>query len=126
MGYDTSDIYYQPEKFNLESIGSVDIADSYEFNIIAVWKHKPTGKLYWAQDSGCSCPTPFEDYTSLEKLEEITENNLDQFQEILKDHKRYYSESGWDIHSLELFQKVWKYTLRINVQMEEKTDESVP
>ena len=33
---------------------------SYEFNTLCFWK-TPNG-VFTAQDSGCSCPTPFEDY----------------------------------------------------------------
>lgn len=40
---------------------------SYEFNTFVVWKHK-SGKIYCACDSGCSCPTPFEDCHSLKDL----------------------------------------------------------
>lgn len=81
MGYDTPDVYNQPEKFNLEPVAEIDYSDkNYCFDTRVVWKHKETGKLYTARDSGCSCPSPFEGYTSLEKcspfnLEEI-ENEI--------------------------------------------------
>lgn len=51
-------MYDNPEKFGLKLIGVVDIAGSYEFDMFAVWKDGR--KFCYAQDSGCSCPTPFE------------------------------------------------------------------
>lgn len=36
---------------------------SYEFNEVAVYHHETTNDLLIAHDSGCSCPTPFEDHT---------------------------------------------------------------
>src|SRR3546814_4515199 len=33
---------------------------SYEFNEVKVFQHKFHGGLLIAQDSGCSCPSPFE------------------------------------------------------------------
>lgn len=68
MGYNSADIYYQPEKFGITPVGEVEWdEESYSFNITAVWQSKEDPKLfYWAQDSGCSCPSPFESYISLE------------------------------------------------------------
>lgn len=34
----------------------------YEFNTLQVVKHDPSGRLFYAQSSGCSCPTPFEEF----------------------------------------------------------------
>ncbi len=65
-------VYGSPEKFGLTPIDELELNDySYEFDIVAVWKHGESGKIYLAADSGCSCPSPFEDFTSLEELEEI-------------------------------------------------------
>jgi hypothetical protein len=60
--------YYNPKNMDLEIIDSIDCAGSYEFDILVVWKHLSTGVFYWAHDSGCSCPTPFEGYGCLEDL----------------------------------------------------------
>lgn len=69
MSYDP---YYNPEKFGLTTIGEVQWDDDcYGFDLTVVWKHED-GSFYWASDSGCSCPSPFEDYTSLESLESGT------------------------------------------------------
>ena len=62
------DVYYNPERFGLTPVGDIEWAgESYQFDITAVWKDKD-GTFYWADDTGCSCPSPFEDYTSIEKL----------------------------------------------------------
>ncbi len=56
--------YYDPEKSGLVKVGELDEAElSYEYNTLVVWRHEPSGRVFYARDSGCSCPTPFEDYT---------------------------------------------------------------
>jgi hypothetical protein len=68
MNYKTN-AYYHPEALGLEIIAEIDYSDgSYQFDQRIVWRHKETGKLYTARDSGCSCPTPFENYDTIESL----------------------------------------------------------
>jgi hypothetical protein len=72
MGYDTPDVYYQPEKFDLKPVFELDLMGGngcYEFDILAVWQDINDGSLWFATDGGCSCPAPFEDYTSREDLD---------------------------------------------------------
>lgn len=71
MGWNTPDVYYNPEKFGLTKIAELDFSSgSYEFNITAVFTQDGvTDRFFWASDSGCSCPSPFENYTSIESLE---------------------------------------------------------
>lgn len=45
-------MYFEPEKHGLELVAEADYADAYEFNIFAVWRHKETGKILYATDSG--------------------------------------------------------------------------
>lgn len=72
MSWGTPDVYYQPEKFDLVPVAEIDYSDGcYQFDLRVVWKHEPTGDCYTMRDSGCSCPSPFEDYTSLESLEKL-------------------------------------------------------
>lgn len=52
-------IYTAPEKFGLKLIASMDFAGSYEFDITILLQDVKDGSLYWAKDSGCSCPEPF-------------------------------------------------------------------
>lgn len=63
------DIYCSPEEFGVETIGQLDLTDeSYMFDILLVQRSKFTGMFYINRDSGCSCPSPFEDYTTLDSL----------------------------------------------------------
>lgn len=63
------DAYHNPQKLGLEVVAEVELSEpDYSFDIAMVWWHTQTNKFYVAQDSGCSCPSPFEDFTSLEKL----------------------------------------------------------
>lgn len=55
-------IYYDPEKFGLTTIGEIDWSDScYQFDYTVVWQRASDGRFVYAEDSGCSCPSPFED-----------------------------------------------------------------
>jgi hypothetical protein len=67
MGWNEPDVYNNPEKFKLEIVFDTDHGESYEFDIFAVWRDA-NGDLYYATDAGCSCPSPFENYTSLADL----------------------------------------------------------
>lgn len=107
-------IYYNPEAFGLQIIGDVDVAGSYEFDILVVFKDSRTNKIYYATDSGCSCPTPFEDHRKKD-LTEITRENLKEFEAICFAHNpvsKSYSRSLkeqilWYDDSLVLFKKVF-------------------
>lgn len=56
-------MYYEPGAFGLEIVGVLDAGESYEYDLLVLWRDDK-GKLYWEAESGCSCPTPFEE-TSL-------------------------------------------------------------
>lgn len=77
-----SNIYYSPEKYGLRTIGEVDFSSgSYEFDTLVVWQDVETGRLYYAEDSGCSCPCPF-DYTTRETITPLA--NVDELRSRLK------------------------------------------
>src|SRR5260221_9559959 len=77
------DVYHSPEKFGLTVVDEIELDnESYRFNIRMIWRHED-GTLYTARDSGCSCPSPFEDYTELEGLERIATRQ--QVDEIIKE-----------------------------------------
>lgn len=60
-------IYYNPEKCGLAIVAQIEREDlSYEYDITLLLKRGE--KFYLASDSGCSCPTPFEDFRSLADL----------------------------------------------------------
>lgn len=56
-----SEIYSQPEKYGLRTIGEIEWSDGcYQFDLTVVWQDTASGTLYFGDDSGCSCPSPFE------------------------------------------------------------------
>ena len=57
------DFYYAPETHGLQTIGEVDYAGDYEFTLAVLWRREADGAFLVGEDSGCSCPTPFEDQT---------------------------------------------------------------
>jgi len=68
---------YEPAACGLDIIDQLDEDGlCYEFNTIMAWRDTETGKVYVAQDSGCSCPTPFEGFKKLSELTLIV-NTLD-------------------------------------------------
>jgi hypothetical protein len=55
------DLYHSPEKFGLSPLGEIQWGPAcYDFDLTVVWQDTTTGALYFADDSGCSCPSPFE------------------------------------------------------------------
>lgn len=79
-----SNIYYNPEEFGLQTFGSLDEDCSYEFNMLVVWLQPVTGKLFWATDSGCSCPSPFET-ENLQSLNPLVRETLTEFENRVKE-----------------------------------------
>lgn len=66
MSYDTNP-YYNPEKHGLTKLGELDLAEpSYSFDLVVAWKG--ADGIYLGTDSGCSCPTPFEDYAGVQDM----------------------------------------------------------
>jgi hypothetical protein len=55
-------IYDSPSDYGLTLIDDIDFAGSWEFDITAIYRDE-TGRLCYLEDSGCSCPVPFEDVT---------------------------------------------------------------
>lgn len=57
-------LYYNPQEYGLVTVATYDAFEpGYDFDMLVVWRETATGKLWAATDSGCSCPTPFEDHT---------------------------------------------------------------
>lgn len=68
----SENIYYSPGHYGLQIVVEHENdPHPYGFDKYVVWQHMETGKLYFAHDSGCSCPSPFEQYKGIEELEEI-------------------------------------------------------
>lgn len=54
--------YSCPEDLGLKIIGDIELTEpDYSFDTVLVVQDIESGKLYAAHDSGCSCPSPFED-----------------------------------------------------------------
>ena len=68
-------IYYEPGEVGLEQVSEINYAspDDYGFDYRVVWWHAERRKLYTGRDYGCSCPAPFEGYSKLEDLDELTD-----------------------------------------------------
>ena len=59
--------YYEPEALGLTKIAEHELSEPcYSFDTLAAWRG-PEG-VYLGTDSGCSCPTPFENYGELSDL----------------------------------------------------------
>ena len=89
--------YYSPEKCGLEIFKSIDTAGSYEFDMFVVWKKLDDNTLWWDTDSGCSCPSPFDNGDHGHDLKPITEETWHGFKEALKNH---YNITKSDINDI--------------------------
>lgn len=79
MGWDTPDLYNDPEKFGLKLIGSIEWYEAaWEFDLTIVLIDE-SGQLYYASDSGCSCPSPFENYTNVSDATKVSFTELDAY-----------------------------------------------
>lgn len=75
--------YYNPEKLGLEMLSFDEPNLSYEYNTY-IFVRTPDGRVFAAQDSGCSCPTPFENYQGrtmdevIQKMERMEDYSMAQ------------------------------------------------
>ena len=86
----SKNVYYHPEEHDLVLVSEFDAGERYEFDITVVWHEAGVG-YYIGTDSGCSCPTPFENYdgkadltgplTKVQVLEEVKNLNEDHQEE---------------------------------------------
>lgn len=62
-------IYYSPGDFGLEIVGDFEFSEpDYSFDMCVVWK-EARGKYWVGEDSGCSCPSPFEGIWEKDQLD---------------------------------------------------------
>lgn len=62
-------MYYGEMPDGLTFIGDIEWDDeAYQFNMTGIWKTK-RGEYWIGDDSGCSCPSPFEDFHSIDDLD---------------------------------------------------------
>lgn len=67
-----SDIYYSPENHGIEIVGELEQEPDYDFHKFVVWRDlKNKNIVYYATDSGCSCPMPFENFGGPETLTRV-------------------------------------------------------
>lgn len=78
-----NNIYYNPENSGMTIFDSIDTAGSYEFDIFLILMKLDDNSLYYTHDSGCSCPTPFED---VREVDEITNATFYNFEKALENH----------------------------------------
>lgn len=89
-------IYYSPEDFGMKMIDEFDLSSrSYEFDLVVVWQSLTDKRaLYIGADSGCSCPTPFEDVRGVEDLERLDPDNpLPQIETMFQFNSINYSHT---------------------------------
>ena len=90
-GYDEDGEYDKRSEKEFELVGELDEPDmSYEFHTFGVFRHIPTGRMWWATTSGCSCPSPYEEYfmnteTLESNMNEITPQNQEGFEKAAMD-----------------------------------------
>ena len=96
-------VYYNPGASGLELVHTYDQDNlSYEYNTFVILRDVKNGNLFWARDSGCSCPTPFEDYYYNENghnLNPITKETVDELERELKD---FGHADGYPAHVQEI------------------------
>lgn len=57
-------IYSNPDNLGYRTIEEIELSEPcYSFDLLVVWENKVDGTLWYATDSGCSCPSPFEETT---------------------------------------------------------------
>jgi hypothetical protein len=95
-----TDPYNTPNKFGLIPVAEVELSEpDYSFDIAMVWYHFERDAFYVAQDSGCSCPSPFQDYNNLDKLTgPLTRHEAADW---LKGFIRDEDDEGWNYHYAE-------------------------
>jgi hypothetical protein len=103
-----SSVYDSSENFGLECVGQISWDSPSWFDLTAVWVDAE-GRLYWADDSGCSCPRPFE---YVESAEQLRTGSLQQLAEHLRERLARSAEPGADADIVELLSRADRMTGR--------------
>ncbi len=98
-------IYYSPEEVGFEIFDEIETGGSWEFTTTAIFRNKETGKLYYSQDSGCSCPTPFDGVT-VDDLIPLVSETFEEFKKAVKEHHSYEANES---DFFDCFDKVRNY-----------------
>lgn len=105
-----SNLYYHPEDFDLKIFATIEDEPYYDFNITVILQDKQ-GNLFYAQDSGCSCPSPFENH-KYEDLMPITIDTLDDFRREVKEHHRQEPSHFDEFYKVKHYLDETKTTIR--------------
>lgn len=94
-------LYYAPYEWGLEFVASHETkGEPYQFSLVAVFKDPVTGEYFWAQDSGCSCPVPFERHAR-ESLEHLTLQNWAYFEKTVRGSCEGYTDPNSFLETVE-------------------------
>jgi hypothetical protein len=106
-----------------EEVGAADMRGnlSYEFDEVRVYRHKFFGGLLIAHDSGCSCPTPFED-TTVEDGKFL--NSLVEFDAFIDEHAGI--ESRWDEETRTSIDQRYAVTVDEVARLRKMMEEAIP
>ena len=101
---ESDNIFYDADQFGLSVVAELeDPAACDSFDTVIVWKDAQ-GNYFWDHDSGCSCPTPFEDINSVADLSPLTQDTWEAFLQFVvedwvreswsEDHKPSYRQEA--------------------------------
>lgn len=54
-------VYSHPDDFGLRLLGEAEVEPCYDYDKFVAWERVADGRVLIGTDSGCSCPSPFED-----------------------------------------------------------------
>lgn len=107
-----SELYYDPQKLGFKLLAEIDYSDgNYCFDLLCVWQDLKTGELKWARDSGCSCPSPF-DETDIKDLNTLTYGSWITLVRDVKQNAHHASMSDKD----SFFKKMDPYVLEMQMR----------
>lgn len=93
-------ISYDPEGFGVKQIDQFDLSSgAYEFDYVTVWQSLTDKRTFYiGSDSGCSCPSPYDDVLNLEDLERLDPDNpRPQIESMFRLDTTNYSHSTADL-----------------------------
>lgn len=72
-GEDDLNPYSNPANCGLELLAVAEDNEPWQFDICALWRDIVSGRFFMGSDSGCSCPSPFENVRGVGDLTEVTD-----------------------------------------------------
>lgn len=106
MASGTSLYYGHDKPIGITSLGELDDPEAdYSFDILFVFKDDASNRVFYGRDSGCSCPSPFEDFTwdgpDKNSFTEVTKANFESFINVLwaEYYRGYYTDEKREIEN---------------------------